>query len=265
MPTLAPKRKITAFQCGDHTVQPPPCSHTMTSFSTPRTSLAAKIIEVTAKLITEEGMEAATLRNIAEQAKILPTQIYSHVGKIHELLDAVALYLWQTRPVTADEPEDPISGLYHAIDGMVVFGLTYPGLYLHISKPHDDKAPDLWRIQADELKSCIRQVAKAGLLHVGEKQAFEFIHPFCVGMIFSCLHQISRPTHVSWLVSQAVKPILKKGAMRTSQRVDTLKSDLGRKVPNLASELRANLGEVSVLSLAESGLLREWLERIASA
>ncbi|MDD2059094.1 TetR/AcrR family transcriptional regulator [Pseudomonas sp. GD03860] len=227
--------------------------------------MAAKIIEVTAKLIAEEGMEAATIRNIAEQAKILPPQIYSHVGKIDELFDAVALYLWQTRPVPTDEPENPISGLYHAIDGLIVFGLTHPGLYLHISKPRDANVSGLWGIQVDELKSCIREVAKAGLLHVGEKQAVEFIHPFCVGMIFSCLHQTSRPTHVSWLVRQAVKPLLKKGAVRPLQGPDTLKSDPGRKAPNLASELKANLSEVTVLSMAESHLLREWLERIASS
>lgn len=237
----------------------------MTSFPTTHTSLAVKIIEVTAKLIAEEGMEAATIRNIAKQAEILPPQIYSHVGKIDELYDAVALYLWQTRPVPAEEPEDPISGLYHAIEGLVVFGLTHPGLYLHISKPRDANVSGLWGIQVDELKDCIRQVAKAGLLHVGEKQAFEFIHPFCVGMIFSCLHQTSRPTHVSWLVRQAVKPLLKKGAIRTSQGDDTQKSDPGRKASNLASELKANLSEVKVMSLAESALLRDWLERIASS
>lgn len=237
----------------------------MTSFPTLHTSLATKIIEVTAKLIAEEGMEAATIRNIAENANILPPQIYSHVGKIDELFDAVALHLWQTRPIPADEPDDPISGLYHAIGELVEFGLTHPGLYLHISKPRDTNVSGLWGIQVDRLKACIRQVAKAGLLHVGEKQAFEFIHPFCVGMIFSCLHQTSCPTHVSWLMRQAVKPLLKKGAMRTPHDPDNLKSDPGRKAPNLASELKANLSEVKVLSMAESHLLREWLERIASS
>ncbi|MNE05541.1 Bacterial regulatory protein, tetR family [compost metagenome] len=237
----------------------------MTSFPTPHTSLAVKIIEATAKLIAEKGIEAATMRNIAEQSNTLPPQIYSHVGKIDELYDEAALYLWQTRPVRAEEPEDPISGLYHAIEGLVVFGLNHPDLYLHISRPRDANVSGLWGIQVDELKDCIRQVAKAGLLHVGEKQAFEFIHPFCVGMIFSCLHQTSCPTDVSWLMRQAVKPLLKKGAMRTSQGDDTRKSDPGRKAPNLASELKANLGEVKVMSLAESALLRDWLERIASS
>ncbi len=247
-----------------HRTTSSPASHTMTSFPTTYPSLAVKIIEVTAKLIAEAGMEAATIRNIAKQAKILPPQIYSHVGKIDELYDAAALHLWQTKPVPAEEPEDPISGLYHAIEGLVVFGLTHPGLYLHISKPRDTNVSGLWGIQVDELKDCIRQVAKAGLLHVGEKQAFEFIHPFCVGMIFSCLHQTSSPTHVSWLMRQAVKPLLKKGAMRTSLGDDT-QSDPVRKAPNLASELKANLSEVKVLSMAESHLLREWLERIASS
>ncbi|MOA66111.1 hypothetical protein D3C78_1927540 [compost metagenome] len=70
--------------------------------------------------------------------------------------------------------------------------------------------------------------------------------------------------HVSWLMRQAVKPLLKKGAMRTSLG-DGTQSDPVRKAPNLASELKANLSEVTVLSMAETHLLREWLERIASS
>ena len=122
-------------------------------------------------------MEAATIRNIAKQAEIpLRSTV---MGKIDELYDAVALYLWQTRPVPAEEPEDPISGLYHAIEGLVVFGLTHPGLYLHISKPRDANVSGLWGIQVDELKDCIRQVAKAGLF--AKNRPLNSYTPFALG------------------------------------------------------------------------------------
>jgi hypothetical protein len=60
-------------------------------------------------------------------------------------------------------------------------------------------------------------------------------------------------------------PLLKKGAVETVPTPDSLKNDTGRKVPNLASDLNANLGKVEVLSMKERWLLGEWLERIASS
>ncbi|WP_342651250.1 hypothetical protein [Pseudomonas sp. REB1044] len=105
----------------------------------------------------------------------------------------------------------------------------------------------------------------AGLLQVSQKQAIEFIHPFCTGMVFSCLHQVSRPPDASWLVRQAVKPLLKAGAKRTLHDGDPPKADPHRRTQNLASELRGNLSTVKVFSRCEHLLLGEWLERIAAS
>lgn len=237
----------------------------MTSFPTPRTPLAATIIEVTARLITEEGIASATIRNIANHAKVLPPQIYKHVGGIDHLLDAAALHLWQERTLRPNDPGDTINGLYQAIEDLISFGLNHPELYLHVCKPRQGEAAHVWQIQLDEMKHRVRLVAEAGLLQVSQRQAIEFIHPFCAGMVFSCLHQVSRPPDVSWLVRQVVKPLLKAGALRTLQDGDPPKADPNRRTQNLASELRGNLNKVKVFSRSESLLLGDWLERIASS
>jgi AcrR family transcriptional regulator len=230
----------------------------------PSSPLAEKIITTTAKLIAEEGMSAATIRNIAKHASVLPPQIYKHVGSIDQLLDDVALHLWEARPRTHTESDVPINGLLHAIEDLIVFGMKHPDIYLHISKPRVGQIRTLWRRQVEDLSAAVGKVAKAGLLQVGEKQAVDFILPFCVGMIFTCLHETSRPQDPTWLAWQSVKPLLKKSAMKTMPAPEGLKSDANRKVPNLASELNANLGEVEVLTMRERWMLGEWLERIAA-
>lgn len=237
----------------------------MTSFPIPRTPLAATIIEVAAKLVAEEGIASATIRNIATQANVLPPQIYKHVGGIDQLLDAAALHLWQNKPQRPTDADDTINGLYQAIEDLISFGLKNPDLYLHICKPRQSGVSHVWQIQLDDLKNRVRLVAVAGLLQVSQKQAIEFIHPFCTGMVFSCLHQVSRPPDASWLVRQAVKPLLKAGAKRTLHDGDPPKADPHRRTQNLASELRGNLSTVKVFSRCEHLLLGEWLERIAAS
>jgi AcrR family transcriptional regulator len=231
----------------------------------PSTTLANQIILSTAKIIAEEGLEAATIRNIAKHANVLAPQIYKHVGNIHKLLDDVATHLWETRTRTNKAIDDPVVGLVTAMEELIVFGINNPDIYLHISKLRDGQLRTLWGLQVRELGEAVSTVAKAGLLKVSQKQAVEFILPFCAGMVLTCLHETSRPRDVTWLGWQAVTPLLKKGAVQTMPASESLKADISRKVPNLASELNANLGKVEVLSMKERWLLGEWLERIASS
>lgn len=227
--------------------------------------LAEIIITTTAKLIAEGGMAAATIRNIAKHANVLPPQIYKHVGSIEQLLDDVALHLWEARHRSRTESDHPINGLLHAIQDLIVFGIDNPDIFLHISKPRPGKLTTQWRRQVDELGTAVDLVAKAGLLKVGKTQAVDFILPFSVGMIFTWLHDTSRPHDPNWLAWEAMKPLLKKSALKTMEAPEESKSDPSRKVPSLASELNANLGEVEVLTMKERWMLGEWLEKIASS
>lgn len=242
-----------------------PSLTTKTSSLMPSTTLANQIILSTAKLIAEEGLEAATIRNIAKHANVLPPQIYKHVGNIDKLLDDVATHLWETRSRVGQDSNDAARGLITAIEELILFGLQNTDIYLHISKPRPGQMRTIWRLQVQDLGAAVREVGKAGLLKVSQKQAVDFILPFCAGMVFTCLHETSRPADVTWLTWQAVMPLLKKGAVETVPTPDSLKNDTGRKVPNLASDLNANLGKVEVLSMKERWLLGEWLERIASS
>jgi AcrR family transcriptional regulator len=231
----------------------------------PSATLATRIISTTAKLIVEEGLEAATIRNIAKHANVLPPQIYKHVGNIDKLLDEVATHLWETRERLSQDSDSPDDALVRAIEELIIFGMRNSDIYLHISKPRPGQMRTIWRRQVKDLSTAVGKLAKAGLLKVSQKQAVDFILPFCAGMIFTCLHETSRPKDVTWLAWQAITPLLKKSVIKHMPAPESLKADTDRKVPNLASELNANLEKLEVLSMKERWLLGEWLERIASS
>lgn len=233
----------------------------MTSDPIQHQPLATSIIEAAARIIATDGIKAATIRNIAQKANVLPPQIYKHVGNLHELLDAVAAHVWGKSHFADDESDNPINRLYIAMEDLMLFGLKNPELFLHINKPRHYSRANLTTIQFEKLESAVHLVAKAGLLQVSARQAVEFVHPFCIGMSFTCSQGASQ-TDIAWLVRQTVKPLLKKGARRTQG--DHQNTDSTRKVPALASELRANLGKVEVLDFPERHLLSKWLELIAS-
>ncbi|MEB0028925.1 helix-turn-helix domain-containing protein [Pseudomonas sp. MH9.2] len=225
----------------------------------PHSALGAHIIATTAKIISEEGIGAATVRAVAKSAGVQAPQIYHHVGNMDELLDSVATHLWAAFRTAQGKTANPVHGLYDAIEALIAFGIRHPELYLRTSMPRNGEVSGLWKLQIDYLRERVQQVAKSGRLRVGEKQAIEFIHPFCVGMIFTCLHKTSRSTDTSWLALKAVSPLLQPELPEISELGQA------RKAPAFASGLKASLGEVHVLSLGESALLRELLERIASA
>jgi hypothetical protein len=112
-------------------------------------------------------------------------------------------------------------------------------------------------MQIDYLKDRLKRVAKVGRLRLAEDQAVEFIHPFCAGMIFTCLHQTSRSTDLHWVALQVLRHVL------IPEQPDQPQVDPTQKAPVFALGLKASLEEVTVLTIGERALLRELLQRIA--
>lgn len=219
-------------------------------------TVISKVIRATSDIITENGIGSATVRAICKRAGVLPPQIYRQLGNIAEVLDIVVIYQWQMHILTQSEANSSVSNLHNAIDTLIAFGLENSGLYLHASTPRDGVVSELWGVQQVYLMERVRAVALTGRLRVSEEQAVDLIQPFCTGMIFTCLHETSRFSDVSWLSLQVLRPLLR------GEEPDT---NANQNAPAFASGLKANLVGVSVLSPGEQALLRELLQRIASS
>ena len=182
--------------------------------------------------------------------------MYQTIGNIDQVMHVVAVYEWRRYVADQKEAHSPVSSLYDAIETLIRYGLEHTGLYLAATKPREGVVSELWSLQQEYLMERVRAVAKTGRLRVGEEQAVEVIQPFCAGMIVTCAHETSRPVNASWLSQQVVRPLL---------RPEEPGTIANQKAPAFASGLRANLGEVSVLSVGEQALLAELLQRIASS
>lgn len=175
---------------------------------------------------------------------------------MEQLLDALTVHLWDVFLSARSENGKPIPALYDAIEIMVEFGMLYPEIYIHSSKPRGSGASDLWRQQFDLIEARISKVAKHGHLKAAEAQAMEVIYPACVGLILTCLNKTSDVTHVSWLVMKIVNPFL--------DRDDSTEPGAKDRTPAHASALAARLDKMDTLTYGERALMKELLERIAS-
>lgn len=236
----------------------------MTPKTTQPKTIALRIIESAASIIAADGIKAATIRNISAKAKVVPTQIYQHVGNINTVLEEVAIHNWKCSESKAT-PLDPLEGLYEIMEEIMLFGLQNSELFLHTNKPRESTRLTLKQLQMSKLQNRVELAAKAGILSVGIIQAKEYIYPFCIGMAFTYSRR-EVPDNIVWLAQETLKPLLKKKRDTDSQVLDeSSKSNSKKKVASLASELSANLEHVDVLGMQESNLLEKWLQQIASA
>ena len=219
--------------------------------------LAKEIIAGTAAIISEHGFAAATLRAVAKKANVQLPQIYHHVGNMAQLLDAVGVYCWDKHVEAQSTTDSPVNDLHDAVETLIMFGLDHPEVYLHNTMPREDRVSYLWGMQANYLKDRLKRVAKVGRLRLAEDQAAEFIHPFCAGMIFTCLHQTSHSTNIHWIGLQVLRHVL------IPEQPDQPNVDSTQKASVFALGLKASLEEVTVLTQGERALLRELLQRIA--
>jgi AcrR family transcriptional regulator len=228
----------------------------MNNPSTKQLQLAENIVTATAKLITEQGFAAATVRAISEKVGLSAPQIYRRFGDIHGVYAHVALTLLNEYIAEQKEPDDAVKALHHMIVVLIQFGLKNYELYLHLSRPGHRRKPNFWKAQSDILEAKVKNVATAGRLRVDESHALAVILPLCAGLIQSIIQRTSEYSHTHWLVWQTVEPLI---------RNDLLKERFAGEPGALAGALAANLDRVKALTPGEEALMRELLARLASA
>ncbi|MEN5033916.1 TetR/AcrR family transcriptional regulator [Pseudomonas sp. TWI929] len=220
---------------------------------------ALHIIKAAAKIIQEDGISKATMRNIASSAEIQPPQIYSHIGDRDKLLEAVAIYLWTEHHSTTILGDDPVTDFHHAIDKFIYFGLSHSELYLYVSRPRQGAGSRLWSHQSDFLRFHLNRIAKARRLRGSVSQAVDFLLPFCIGTTITCMNALSQPSDLSWLVMKAVQPLI------VRDKDHPIESQESMKASALAAALATSMNEMTNFTLGEKILFKELLTRLASS
>lgn len=219
-----------------------------------------RIVEAAAGLLAREGRDAVTTRAVAVAAGVQPPAIYRMFGDKDGLLDAVVGYgfarFLATKHVDPDPP-DLIEDLRAGWDLAVEFGLANPALFSLMYSEPTRPASAAYRAGLEILMGRIRRLAAGGWLRVDEELAAMLIHATARGAVLTWL---SLPEDRR---NPALLTTLRESMVAAVTNEEPAVRDPGP--AGAARALRAALPEQTKLSGAEQHLLREWLDRIASA
>jgi AcrR family transcriptional regulator len=218
-----------------------------------------RIVEAAAELIAAGGRDAATTRAVSAAAAVQAPTIYRLFGDKRGLLDAVAehgLEAYIAQKSARPPHPDPVEDLRAGWDMHVAFGLANPGLFAIMSGEADARPLSPAAAAGRELlRRLIRSIAIAGRLRVSEQRAMLLVQSVCLGTVLSILSQPEHERDPSQ--SETAREVV----MRAIVGDAGLLANAGLR--GAAITLRASLDQTSVLTVGESHLLRELLDRIA--
>jgi AcrR family transcriptional regulator len=219
-----------------------------------------RILAAAATLLAEGGREAVSTRAVSVAAGVQAPTIYRLFGDKQGLLDAVAEYGVQhylASKMDAPAGIDPVEDLRRGWDAHVAFGLANPALYALIyGEPRPGPPTSAEQPATAMLARKIQRIAESGRLRVSEALAADLVHALASG---ATLSMIAMPPSAH---RQALADLSREAAIAA---ITTEPPAIPTAGPaNLATALRAALPQTTALSDAELGLLRDWLDRIAT-
>lgn len=221
-----------------------------------------RIVEAAARLLEEGGREAVSTRAVSAAAGVQAPTIYRIFGDKRGLLDAVAshsLAAYLQSKINRPRHPDPVEDLRDGWNRHVEFGLTNPAFYTLIyGEPRPDR-PAAQKESEALLAEIIGRIAEAGRLRLSEERAANLVHSVGVGVTFTLIGMPPERRDLT-LAEIARESVI--AAITTDPPAEN-RADDDTVAPAIA--LRAVLPRLEVLTSAERGLLREWLDRVADA
>jgi AcrR family transcriptional regulator len=227
-----------------------------------RESTTERILDATADLLREGGLDAVSTRAVAAAAGTQPPILYRRFGDKDGLLEAVALhvledYITKKRRLLK-QSDDPVADLRRLWDLFVDFGFAQPEcfalIYGHARRNTALTAAAQTTVSL--LQDAIARIADTGKLRMSVERATGLFQSCGIGFVIT---QIGIPAAERDLELRDIareNAIASITASSVSRRVNTL---TGR-----ATALRRAVEEEDVpLSPAERDLMIEWLNRIA--
>jgi len=236
----------------------------MTEAATSRDATRARIIDVAARLLHEDGAAAVTTRAVAEGAGVQAPTIYRLFGDKDGLLDAVAEHVLdafvssKARVVEAATADgvDALADLRAGWQTQIEFGLANPDLFRILSGPGHLGRSSAVEAGRRVLEARVRRVAQTGRLRVSEERAVQLVHAAGTGAVQTMLAMPPGQRDVGLaddLYEAVVRQILTDAPDRPDG--DSLAT---------AVAMRALTARLDMLSGPERDLLSEWLGRVVA-
>jgi len=237
----------------------------MTEVGSSRADTRVRIVDVAARLLSDEGPAAVTTRGVADAAGVQAPTIYRLFGDKDGLLEAVAEHTMATYvsakadAVTAASAADvdPLDDLRVGWEMQIDFGMANPAIFRLLSEPHRVLSSPALRAGVQVLQSRIHRLATTGRLRVSEPRAVGLIQAAGTGVVQTLL---STPLELrdAGLAAAMFDAILQQILIDGPETVDA-----GPVATAVA--LRAITHELDTLTDAERRMLTEWLDRAIGA
>jgi AcrR family transcriptional regulator len=225
----------------------------------------AKIVDVAARLLREQGPSAVTTRGVAEEAGVQAPAIYRLFGDKDGLLEAVAEHVMATYvsakaagvATAAADDVDPLADLRSGWEAQIAFGLANPSVFRLLSDPDRVMHSPAARSGRHVLETRVHRVALTGRLRFGEPRCVDLMQAAAVGTIQALL---STPpdSRDPALPDAMYEAVLGQVLTDAPERPDG-----GRAATAVA--FRAVVPSLDTLSEAERLLMAEWLDRAIEA
>lgn len=221
----------------------------------------AKIVDVAARLLHEQGSTAVTTRGVAEAAGVQPPAIYRLFGDKDGLLEAVAEHVMATQATAkaevveaaATDGVDPLDDLHAGWDTQIAFGLANPSVFRLLSDPDRVRHSPAARSGRQILASRVHRLAAAGRLRVTEQRATDLIQAAGIGVI-QILLSAPATNRDPDLAADMYETVLGQILTEAPEPPDD-------KPMTAAITFRAVAPQLDRLSDAERQLMTEWLDR----
>jgi AcrR family transcriptional regulator len=236
----------------------------MTKASEPAKSSADRMVHAAADLLKSGGIDAVSTRAVAAAAGVQPPAIYRQFGDKDGLLDAVARhvlqnYLKQKRLVIGSS-DDPAIELRRLWDLHVEIGLNEPDCYVLVfGQARPGRVFSTTTAAVRLLTSVIARLGERGRLAMSVGRAVAYFRATGTGYILTEIGaaEEDRDPELSSIIFEDTMAAITTGSKSRSRAGATLSSR--------AVALREALREKPnpPLTEAETGLLSEWLNRLA--
>jgi AcrR family transcriptional regulator len=224
----------------------------------PSDDIKERILQAAGELLHSQGSEAVTTRAVAERAGIQAPTIYRIFGDKQGLLEELAEHGFRRHLAGKAAPThaDPVDNLREGWDVHVAFGMANGALYgLMYGAPQAGKSSPAAQRAQQMLQARIHEVARAGRLRVPEQRAVRMLHSAACGTVFTLLAMPEADRDLS--LSQANREA-------ALQAITTAQPGKPQSLVQAAIALKAQLEDCQVLSVAERGMLNEWLDRLSA-
>ena len=226
-----------------------------------RSDTRAKIIEVAAQFLREQGPAAVTTRGVAEAAGVQAPMIYRLFGDKDGLLEAVAEHVMATFvsakaavvQAASDGNIDPLEDLRAGWLSQIDFGLANPSLFRLLSDPERGLRSPAAQSGKRVLEARVHRVAVTGRLRVSEQHAVALIQAAGTGVIQT---QLATPVPER---DRSLGVSMYEAVLAQILTDAPTPADAGPIATTVA--FRAIAPQLDMLSDGEQRLLGEWLDR----